>query len=83
MSKKRKFPIEFKFLFMNHWGDLYILPSLQLSITYSMPTFIFNWWVFRMDIIIWKHLPDWFMKYVWSFLNLDFIKKKEKDEFQD
>lgn len=79
MSKKRKFPVKFQFLFMNHWGDLYILPNLQLSINYSIPTIIFQWWVFRLDMIIYKHLPDWFMKYVWSALNFDFIKKKEKE----
>lgn len=79
MGKKRKFPVEVTFLFMNHWGSIYILPSIELSINYSIPTIILQWWVFRMDIVIYKHLPDWFMDHVWSVLNFDFIKKKENE----
>ena len=79
MSKKRKFPVEFEFLFMNHWGSIYLLPNIEVSVNYSMPTFILQWWVFRLDIHIYKYLPDWFMKHVWSALNLDFIKKKENE----
>lgn len=71
----------FKFYSMNHWGDIYILPSIHISVTYSMPTIIFQWWIFRIDWIIWKRLPNWFMKYVWSTLNFDFEwLKKDKEE---
>ena len=79
MSKKHKFPVDIQFIFMNHWGSIYILPSIELSVNHSMPTIILQWWVFRMDIIIYKFLPDWFMKHVWSVLNFDFIKKKENE----
>lgn len=69
-----------KFLFMNHWGVLYLLPSLEVSITYSMPTISLRWLVFRVDLEICRCLPNWFMKYVWGFLNFDFLVKKEDDE---
>lgn len=81
-NRKKKFPIEIKFLTMKHWGYLYLLPSLNLDVCYSMPTLIFMWWIFRIDIIIYKRFPDWFMKYVWNTLNLDFdyLKKKKEDD---
>jgi len=81
-NRKKKFPIEIKFLTMKHWGYLYLLPSLTLDVCYSMPTLIFMWWIFRIDIIIYKRFPDWFMKYVWNTLNLDFdyLKKKKEDD---
>lgn len=82
MRKKRKFPIKFKFIFMNHWGSIYLLPNIEVSITYSMPTIILQWWVFRLDIHIYRHLPNWFMEHVWSVINLDFLKKKE-NEFEE
>ena len=79
---KRIIPVEVKFTNMSHWGDIHILPNLQLCVNYSMPTIIFNWWIFRIDIVIYKHFPDWFMKYVWNTLNLDFSwLKKQKDEY--
>ena len=81
MSKK-KFPIEFKFLFMNHWGHIHLLPCLDVCVTYSMPTIMLMWLVFRLDIEIYKHLPDWFMSTIWSWLNFDFIKRKE-DEVEE
>lgn len=79
MGKKRKFPVKVSFLFMNHWGSLYILPCVELSVNYSMPTIILQWWVFRVDIVIYKRFSNWFMEHVWSVLNFDFIKKKEKE----
>lgn len=82
MRKKRKFPIEFEFIFMNHWGSIYLLPNIEVSITYSMPTIILQWWVFRLDIYIYRYLPNWFMEHVWSVINLDFLKKKE-NEFEE
>lgn len=69
-----------KCLLMNHWGVVHLLPCLDISIIYSTPTIIFMWLVFRMDIIFYKRLPNWFMKYIWGFLNFDFIKKREADE---
>ena len=82
MRKKRKFPIEFEFIFMNHWGSIYLLPNIEVSITYSMPTIILQWWVFRLDIHIYRYLPNWFMEHVWSVINLDFLKEKE-NEFEE
>lgn len=79
MGKKHKFPVDIQFIFMNHWGSIYILPSIELSINYSMPTIILQWWVFRVDVVIYKRFPNWFMEYVWSILNFDFIKKKENE----
>lgn len=81
-NRKKKFPIEITFLTMKRWGNLYLLPSLILDVCYSMPTLIFMWWIFRVDIIIYKRFPDWFMKYVWNTLNLDFdyLKKKKEDD---
>lgn len=76
---KEIIPISVNFIFMNHWGDFHILPSFRLSITYSIPTFIIEWMVFRLDIEIYKHLPNWFMNHVWSWMNFDFLKKKEDD----
>lgn len=71
----------FNFINMSHWGDLYILPSLEIGVVYSQPTITFKWWIFRIDYRIYKRFPDWFMKYVWSTLNLDFNwLKKEKEE---
>ena len=64
----------------NHWGDFHFLPDIELSITYQVPTFIFQWMIFRMDILIHKRLPDWFMDYVWSVMNFDFLFKEEDDE---
>ena len=74
----RKLKIGIKFIFMNHWGDLWLLPCVYMNVTYSMPTFVFQWWVFRMDIEIRRRFPDWFMKYVWSVINLDFLCRKKK-----
>lgn len=72
------------FINMSHWGELYILPSLEIGVVYSQPTITFKWWIFRVDYRIYKHFPDWFMKYVWNTLNLDFSwLKKEKDEYED
>lgn len=71
----------FKFHIMNHWGSIYILPSLEIDVVYSQPTIIFKWWIFRIDWVIWKRFPDWFMKYIWSTLNFDFEwLKKDKEE---
>ena len=74
------FPVRFAAYRMSHWGELYILPELVLSIVYSMSTVSFKWWVFRVDLIVRRRLPDWFMKYVWGPLNLDFLDKKEEDD---
>lgn len=82
MHKKRKLLIKFEFLFMNHWGSIYLLPNIEVSITYSIPTIILQWWVFRLDIHIYRRLPDWFMEHVWSVINLDFLKKNE-NEFEE
>lgn len=81
MEKKKKiFPIKFEFINTSHWGDIHILPEIIINVTYSMPTIILQWWVFRLDIIIYKHFPNWFMKYIWNTLNFDFsYLKKDKD----
>ena len=63
---------------MNHWGIIDLLPAIRISVTYSQPTITLQWLVFRLDIEFWYHLPDWFMNSIWSFLNFDFIKKKDK-----
>lgn len=70
--------IKFDFLFMNHWGVIDLLPAIRISVTYSRPTITLQWLVFRLDIEFWYHLPDWFMNSIWSFLNFDFIKKKDE-----
>lgn len=76
-----KKPKHFKFYIMNHWGFIYILPSIQISVTYNVPTISFQWWIFRIDWFTWKRLPDWFMKYIWDTLNFDFNwLKKDKEE---
>lgn len=67
----------FSFIFMNHWGSFYLLPSLSIDIVYSQATWTFVWLVFRVDYKSYKRLPDWFMKYVWSVMQFDFLKKKE------
>ncbi len=71
----------FKFRIMKHWGNIYIFPNLYISITYNIPTIVFQWWIFRIDWIIWKRFPDWFMKYVWSTLNFDFEWLKKDDQY--
>ena len=65
------------FIFMNHWGGFYLLPSLSIDIVYGRATWTFVWLVFRVDYKSYKRLPDWFMEYVWSVMNFDFLKKKE------
>lgn len=70
----------FKFIFMNHWGSFHFIPNLNMSVSYSVPTFTFQWMVFRVDMCIYRHLPEWFMKYVWSIMNFDFLVKKEDTE---
>lgn len=65
--------IKFKFTLMRHWGSIYILPNIEISVTYNIPTIIICWWIFRLDIIIYYRLPNWFMKYIWGFFQLDFI----------
>lgn len=81
-KSKRLFKhLDIQYINMSHWGDLYLLPSIKLDVNYSQPTFIFEWWIFRFDFIIYRYFPDWFMKYVWNTINLDFSwLKKEKDE---
>jgi len=78
--KRKLFPkIKFRFINMSHWGDLHILPSLYVSVTYSQPTITFIWWIFRFDLIIYGRFPDWFMKYVWNTINLDFSWAKKEN----
>lgn len=75
--------VKFKSILMRHWGFIEILPVLEISIQYSLPTITLSWWIFRLDIEIYYYLPNWFMKYVWGFLHLDFIdwfKKKDDEE---
>jgi hypothetical protein len=72
---------DIQYINMSHWGDLYLLPSLKLVVNYSQPTFVFTWWIFRFDFIIYRYFPNWFMKYVWNTINLDFSwLKKRKNE---
>ena len=83
MGKTRKIfkRLEVRYINMSHWGDIYILPSLHIDVVYSQPTITFIWWIFRFDFIIYRRFPDWFMKYVWNTLNLDFSwMKKDEDE---
>lgn len=81
--KKR---IKFKFILMRHWGIIYMLPSIEVSMTYNMLTFIISWWIFQFDILLYYRLPDWFVKYIWGgFFQLDFIdwikaKTTQKEE---
>ena len=70
---------------MRHWGIIYILPSIEASMTYNMLTFIISWWIFQFDILLYYRLPDWFVKYIWGFFQLDFIdwikaKTTQKEE---
>lgn len=85
MERKRRLfrKVEFRFINMSHWGHIYIIPNLSLVVTYSQPTVTFEWWVFRVDVIIYRRFPDWFMKYVWSTLNLDFGWMKRKGDEED
>lgn len=71
--------MQFKFTFLRHFGAFFILPSLELHIIQCEPTLIFRWLLFRFDIISYKTLPSWFMKYIWGFINLDFIFNKNED----
>lgn len=75
--------LDIRFIKMSHWGELYLLPSLYLNITYSQPTFTFIWWIFRIDFIIYRYFPDWFMKYVWSTINLDFDWLKKNNDTEE
>ena len=69
---------------MRHWGIIYILPSIEASMTYNMLTFILSWGIFRFDILIHYRLPDWFVKYIWGFFQLDFIDWfKTKDTLEE
>ena len=63
----------------NGWNSIHILPSLELDVTYSRPTLIFNWWVFRIDILIRYRFSDWFMNTIWKWMTLNF-KKQNKEE---
>lgn len=71
--------ITFDPIFMRGWGDLYLLPHIDISIFYSRPTITFAWGIFRLDMKIHKTLPDWLMK-VWDILTLNFRNKDEEDE---
>ena len=71
--------IEITPLFMNHWGYVHLLPVFDISVTYSTPTFQLAWLVFRLDITIYRRLPNWFMNTIWNWINFDFIKKKEEE----
>lgn len=72
--------VKFEYFFLSHWGSIHILPELCLGVNFNIPTIRLVWWVFRFDITIYKRLPDWFMRYVWNTLMLDFKHYKEKDE---
>lgn len=74
--------VNFKYINMGKWGHLCLLPSIDLVVIYSSPTLQFKWWIFRLDVEFYGRFPDWFMKYVWSTLNLDFswLKKEEEEE---
>lgn len=83
MKKKREKRLKrFDFIFMNHWGGFYFLPSLEMDIQYSMPSFTFIWLVFRISWRSYHRLPDWFMKSVWSVMNFDFLRKKEESDYE-
>lgn len=71
--------ITFSTVSLRGWGDLYLLPHIDISMFYSRPTITFAWWVFRLDVTIHKTLPDWLMK-VWNILTLNFGNKDEEDE---
>lgn len=75
-------PFSCSFYLLRHWGMIHILPALEVTITYNKPSFTFCWWILRFDLNIHYHLPNWFMKYIWGFLHLDFIDwfKKDKGE---
>lgn len=79
-----KSKIGFKYINMSHWGHLSLLPCIDLIVNYAMPTLQLKWWIFRLDIEFYFYLPDWFMKYVWNTLNLDFSwMKKQKEEEEE
>lgn len=58
---------------MRHWGLVYILPSIEVYISFNIPTIAIYWWIFRLNIEIHYRLSDWFMRYIWGFFQLDFI----------
>lgn len=73
---KKCIKITFKPMRMSGWGDLYLLPHLDISMSYSRPTIQLAWWVFRLDVVIWNTLPDWAMK-VWDAIT--FNRKAEEE----
>ena len=75
--------IGLKYINMSHWGHLCILPHLDLCVTYSQPTLMIEWWIWRIDIEFWYRFPDWFMKYVWNTMNFDFSWMKKEEEEED
>lgn len=75
--------VKFKYINMGHWGNIHLLPCIDVVVQYNIPTIEFKWWIWRVDMEIYKRLPDWFMKYVWNSLNFDFSWMKKKDEKED
>ena len=51
--------VKFKYINMSHWGHICILPHLDLCVTYSQPTLMIEWWIWRIDIEFWYRFPDW------------------------
>lgn len=73
---KKHIKITFKPVRISGWGDLYLLPHLDISIFYGCPTIQLAWWVFRLDVVIYNKLPDWAMK-VWDAIT--FNRKAEEE----
>ena len=71
-----------KFTRMSGFGHLCLLPHIDISMSYSMPTIIFEWWVFRFDLEIWAKLPNWMMK-VWDVITLNILDNRSKDKEDD
>lgn len=69
-----------KVIVMRHWGEVFVLPSVSVGVKMREAELIVRWWIFRVSWRIEGELPERFMKYVWSSLNLDFSWAKNEDE---
>lgn len=58
-----------------------LIPTIEVSFSFSYPEISLKWWSFHVNISIHKQASDWFMKYIWDFLvNFNWPFKKEEIE---